>query len=361
MKKMYTLALAALWMAIASSSCKKDSSGEKGLNTASGELTFNAALQPFYVYTLAGNPDNNDQFNGDGKGDQAGFQNLSQLLAKDGYLYALDEYVIRKIKISDSTVTTFAGNLLGGDSRDGLKEQASFLQPTSIAMGPDGNIYVAEYFKVRKVSKEGMVTTIAGSTLGYQDGLAKTAKFGRLTGIGVCKDGSIYVFDNDIHQIRKISTSGVVSTFTSGGPSGTASRFWDFDSISINSKGKIYASGAGIYSVGPKGVVTTIQKAIQVVGSGLLAFDDATLLISTNNQIQKVSANGSVTPFAGVAFSRPFQRPAEGPADSVDLLTPTGFTIENNVLYFAVHPGTKGPDLPVAQGHVIQMMPLRAM
>jgi hypothetical protein len=71
------------------------------------------------LYTLAGNPESNDQR--DGKGDKAGFENLSQLIAKDGYLYALDQYEIRKIKFNDSPVTTFAGNILGGDSRNGLK------------------------------------------------------------------------------------------------------------------------------------------------------------------------------------------------------------------------------------------------
>jgi hypothetical protein len=62
--------------------------------------------------------------------------------------------------------------------------------------------------------------------------------------------------------------------------------------------------------LGSKGNLTAIKKGIQVFG--MLAMDDGTLLISANNQIQKVAANGIVIPFAGVASSIPFQRPAEG-------------------------------------------------
>lgn len=360
MKNIYTSTLAALCIMLALSGCEKDvplsSSENHGLNTPAYDLP-TGALKPHYVYTLAGNPDN---FNhNDGIRDQAGFMSIQQLLVKDGFLYALDSYIIRKIRISDGTVTTLAGDPLGGASRDGLKDLATFELPTSMAFGPDGNIYVAEYLKVRKVTMDGMVTTVAGTTFGYQDGPAKTAKFARLSSIGVCTDGTIFVFDNGINQIRRISPSGKVSTLTSGGPSGAGASNWSFSSISINEKSEIYVGGAGIYRLSDKGKLTAIKKTTSVIGNGILALNDGSLFVSTNNQIQKLSASGNLAPFAGLPETDSFNRPAEGPADSVDLLTPNGFAIENNILYFAAHPDFMGdPGFPSQQGHVIQMISL---
>ena len=366
MKRIDVLVLAAFIMVLTLSSCEKEGAAANHMNSANGKsagLAAQAVLQPNYVYTLAGNPDKFDQ--DDGKFDQAGFMSLDQMVADNGYLYGIDAYKIRKIRINDSTVTTLAGAAGGGGSIDGLGGQAAFLQPTGIALGPDGNLYVADFIHVRKVTKEGLVTTIAGSTYGNQDGPANTAKFSRLVAIAVCKDGAIYVIDvvgpfgKEDYQIRKITPSGMVSTLVKAGTNGSPPSSWGIDALAIAPNGTAYASGVGIFKVSSTGQVTTINNDIVANGHSLLALDDGTLFVSSQNQIKKVSATGSVSVFAGLAKMDNFGRPAEGPADSIDLHAPGGLTIYNNILYFSVHPSFYGdPGFPSQLGHVIQMISL---
>lgn len=362
MKKLNLFLIAAYTVTTLLSCEKETPAGNKpvqGSDVKSDNPSSLAELKPNYVYTLAGNPDKYNQE--DGIGDQAGFWSLSQLIADNGYLYALDQDIIRRIKISDRTVTTLAGNPLGGDSRDGFKGQAVFSLPSSLALGRDGNIYVAEYSRVRKVTKEGMVTTIAGSTRGHQDGPAKMAKFNRLISIAVCEDGAIYVIDDQggvdssEFQIRKISRAGVVSTLAKG-PSNKPSSFWNISSLSVLNK-TLYAAGTGIFRISSQGIVTTVKESVPVFGNSLLALNDGSFFIASNNQIKKVSAAGNVSVFAGIPLTDKYARPMEGPADSVDLLTPSGFTLYNNILYIAVHPHLAQIEAPsLQQGHVIQMI-----
>jgi len=341
-------------------SCGKEAAELASTNSDSRSASLISVedLEPNYVYTLAGTPDKYVQ--DDGVGDQASFIDLAQLVADDGYLYAVDSYVVRRIKISDRTVTTLAGDKLGGDHRDGVGKNATLRSPSSLALGPDGNIYVAELNQVSKVTKDGKVTTVAGSAAGYQDGPVKTAQFSRLTSIAVCEDGTIYVIDNQFYQtgkihIRKISTSGIVSTVASG-PTNAGSSSWDINSLSVL-HGTLYAGGTGIFKIGLKGQITTVKESVPVFYNSLLAQEDGSFFISSNNQIKKVSATGTVTPFAGLPVTDQYAKPTEGPADGVDLHEPSGITIYNKVLYICVHPHIAELESPYSQqGHVIQMI-----
>ncbi len=361
MKKMYVFMLAALSVSSTLLSCEKD---VPATNNAVQEFTNATAvtgLTPNYVYTLAGNSFYRNQNNG--IGDQAGFLEVSQMVADDGYIYALDPNLIRKIKISDRSVTTLAGSG-GGESVDGLGTQAVLRSPSGIALGPDGNLYVAEFSKIRKVTKEGRVTTVAGmDARGYRDGPAKTALFRRPTAIAVCEDGAIYVIDDQSGGldsdclIRKISRAGVVSTLTKG-PVGTLSSPWNIRSLAVMNK-TIYAAGTGIYRISSKGTVTLVKKDINVKNDSLLPLADGSFLIASDNQIKKVSSNGTVSVVAGVPVHDIYGAPTEGPADSVDLHDPLGIALYENVLYIGVHPnvGLPGSD-EIQQGSVIQMIAL---
>jgi DNA-binding beta-propeller fold protein YncE len=59
--------------------------------------------------------------------------------------------------------------------------------------------------RIRKISARGIVSTVAGSTAGYQDGDAASAKFNQPKGLGIDKQGNIYVADDHNNRIRKIS------------------------------------------------------------------------------------------------------------------------------------------------------------
>lgn len=154
MKKINVLSRAVLCIAVGLLSCAKEAPELTSVNSDGQSANFVSVtdLKPDYVYTLAGNPDKFTQE--DGVGDQATFINLAQLVADDGYLYAVDSYVIRKISLSNRRVTTLAGSKSGGFHRDGMGIDATLESPSSLALGPDGNIYVAELGQVSKITKE---------------------------------------------------------------------------------------------------------------------------------------------------------------------------------------------------------------
>ncbi|WP_411031835.1 IPT/TIG domain-containing protein [Spongiimicrobium sp. 3-5] len=163
-----------------------------------------------FVTTLAGSTEGYQ----DGKGSDAEFA-FPQDIALDtqGNVYVTDGYnnKIRKIT-PDGTVTTLAGGDLG--SADGLALSAQFFNPHGIALDANQNIYVADQgnHKIRKITPDGMVSTLAGSVEGYEDGVSGKAKFQDPSGIATDVLGNVYVSDELNFKVRKISPSGIVST-----------------------------------------------------------------------------------------------------------------------------------------------------
>ena len=122
--------------------------------------------------------------------------------------------MIRKIT-PDGEVTTLAGSGTGGSS-DGKGSEASFRQPNGLTVDQDGNVYVADTYnyKIRKITSDGVVTTVAGSGLrGSSDGTAAEASFYYPNNLCVDAFNYIYVSDTKNNLIRKISPDGNVTTF----------------------------------------------------------------------------------------------------------------------------------------------------
>lgn len=140
----------------------------------------------------------------DGNGDVAQFffpQGV--VIDKQGNLFVADQNRIRKIT-SAGVVSTFAGNESTGTA-DGQAGDASFIEIEDMVIDDDGNIYAADENRIRKISPAGVVSTIAGSTIGYQDGEGSSAKFNGAFGLGIDRQGTIYVADGNNNRIRKIS------------------------------------------------------------------------------------------------------------------------------------------------------------
>lgn len=164
------------------------------------------------VTTLAGST----QGFANGNGTAAQFGYLEQICIDAlGNLYVADagNSKIRKITPS-GTVTTVAGTTSG--YLDGVGTIAKFDYPNGICIDGNNNLYVAEYFshKIRKITPTGVVSTVAGSTWGFTNGQSTTAQFRYPTGIGRDTSGNLYVTDSGNNMIRKITLSGMVSTYT---------------------------------------------------------------------------------------------------------------------------------------------------
>jgi len=133
-----------------------------------------------------------------------------------------DSNRIRKIS-PDGNVTTLAGGSEGFG--DGVGLSALFNTPSALALGPGGNLFVADTGnnRIRKITPEGQVTTVAGDgTAGYVDGPVAKAQFNGPIGLAVSERGDIYVADTYNDVIRMITTEGEVTTIAGAGSPGYA-------------------------------------------------------------------------------------------------------------------------------------------
>jgi len=153
------------------------------------------------VSTIAGNGKSGFV---NGNADTAQFFNPGGVVIDTlGNLFVADMNRIRKITPS-GIVSTFVGSDAFG-FRDGVGDAAQFTDIIDLAMDEQGNIYASDENRIRKITPQREVSTIAGGMAGYEDGVGNTAKFNGPVGLGIDREGNIYVADDHNNRIRKIS------------------------------------------------------------------------------------------------------------------------------------------------------------
>ncbi len=159
-----------------------------------------------------------------------------------GEIYVADTFnhAIRRIS-RNGIVSTVAGTGLPGFA-NGSGRSASFNFPIGIALDGSGNIYVADSRNrmIRKISASGYVTTLAGNgAAGAANGVASSATFNNPSYVAVGPDGTVYV--TDYPAIRTITTAGIVSTLMVGsGPNSASSG-----AIAVDRSGTVFIRTAG--------------------------------------------------------------------------------------------------------------------
>ncbi|PKV50333.1 NHL repeat-containing protein [Aquimarina sp. MAR_2010_214] len=169
--------------------------------------------------------------------------------------------------------------------------------PTGVAVDGSGNVYVADFSNhvIRKITPSGVISTYAGSgTPGFADGNATTARFNFPFGVAVDAAGNVYVADRNNHRIRKITPAKVVTTVAGG------------------IQGYLDATGTGARFNHPQGVT--------VDGSGNIYVAD-----NQNHRIRKITPAGAVSTFAG---SQEGFADATGTGARFD--NPSGITVDTN-------------------------------
>jgi len=248
-----------------------------------------------------------------------------------GNVYVADagNNTIRKIS-PGGEVTTLAGTAGPGGLVDGTGSAARFYYPEGLAVDSAGNVYVADYSAIRKVSPDGVVTTLAGLPsagpfdswavlsgfgIGSTDGQGGQARFNQASAVAVDGAGNVYVADQSNHTIRKITPDGTVSTFagTAGVPGSTdgprdTALFDSPAGVALDAAGNLYVSDSRNFTIrriSPAGVVTTMAGLAGTLGAvdgigvsarfgvtGRLALDasgNVYVADSSNNTIRKGS------------------------------------------------------------------------
>jgi len=241
---------------------------------SSSEVASPMSTAPIQVHSLAGTG-----WSGflDGPSHNANFNLPTQLLqGPAGQLLIADAKNHRVRKLSkNGYVSTLAGTnppLVGQSFADGQGDQVLFNQPRGLALHPSGKIYLVDTdnHRVRIVSASGNVSTLIGTGVaGYLNGNPAVAQFQRPQGIAVNSQGVVYIADTDNHSIRKVSPTGIVSTLAGNGQSGF-----------VNGNG----SAARFHF--PTALIIDKQGSLYVTDT-------------YNHSIRKVSPSGDVTTLAG--------------------------------------------------------------
>ena len=253
------------------------------------------------ITTVAGTGERG--FGGDGGPATQALLNYPRDVAVDGAgnLYIADQgnNRIRKVDFSGEIITVVGTGERGFGGDGGPATQALLNFPHDVAVDGAGNLYIADWTnnRIRKVDSSGVITTIAGTgERGFSGdgGLAVQAQLRRPTGVATDSAGNLYIADEDNERVRKVDSAGVISTIAGSGERGSGGDGGPATEAQLN---------------GPVGVAAD--------SAGNLYIADR-----LNHRIRKVDSAGTITKFAGggeITFSGD-----GGPADKAQLRIPIG-------------------------------------
>ena|GEM_PF-1919213 len=293
----------------------------------------------------------------DGTGSGARFNNPSGVAVDaSGNVYVADQgnSTIRKVTAS-GVVTTLAGRVGTAGSADGTGSEARFQVPHGIAVDGSGNVYVTdECDRLRRVTPAGVVTTLtAGSACAHDDGPPGDVPLHSYGGVAVDGSGNVYVAGWAAHTIRKVTPSGVVTTVAGlagslGSANGTGSeaRFNFPSGVAADGSGNVYVADQynnTIRKVTSSGLVSTVAGvaggwgSADGTGSGARFNDPEGVAVDAsgnvyvadtrNHTVRKVTASGVVTTLAGLVGSL---GSADGTGSGARFSLPTGVAVDGS-------------------------------
>jgi RHS repeat-associated protein len=329
-----------------------------------------------YITTIGGSNAIGGTYSGNGgPAVLAGLKNPNGMVIgpASGNIYFADEgnNAVREV-LTNGIIITVAGRGSGGGS-DGLGDGGPATNaifggyPCSVAVDSLGDLFIADPTRnrIREVKTNGIIVSVAGNgTAGFSGdgGLATSAELNNPDGVAVDGQGNIYISDQNNNRIRKVDTSGNITTFAGNGSQGytgfgvaatNATFSWAITFLAVDIYGDLFIADSAnnvIREVNTNGIITTVtgNGTAGYSGNGGLAtnaelnspsgitvdlFGNLYICDPGNNVIREVNASGIITTVAGTGTSG--YSGDGGLAVNARLKTPNGLTSDTlGNLYF---------------------------
>jgi uncharacterized protein (TIGR03437 family) len=337
---------------------KLDSAGN--LYIAGGNYAYK--VTPAGVISIVAGNGSTTTFTGDGgPAKSAGFSGIYALAidsANNLYICDANNNRIRKVT-PDGIVRTYAGMNGHGFYGDGGPATSALLDfPRHVAVDNDGNVYVNDYNnnRVRKISADGAIITIAGSgvcCISPDGGLATNAFL--ITGpVTTDPSGNVYIYDFMTSRVRRVSPTGILQSyagdgkegFAGDGDSAAAARFSGVAGLGTDSLNNLYIADSNnerIRVVSSVGGVSTIAGRGHFAGdggpasaailhrpAGVVQTTDGTIYFTdrVNHRIRKIANDGTISTIAGTGD--PGFSGDGSPALQANLYFPDSLTIDSS-------------------------------
>ena len=265
---------------------------------------------------------------------------------------------IHKVDKKGTTSSVAGRGRYGFEGDGGLSTWAKLHKPRGIAVDGEGNLFVADTYnnRVRKVDRDGIITTVAGSGLsgfGGDGGPAAEAPLFWPIGLALDNEGNLYISDRGNNRIRRVDRDGIITTFAGngefefrgdGGLATEAALRWPLG-IAVDLQGNLFFADSynrRVRMVDTKGVIVTVvgmkdgasgdggpaTAAALVMPCDVTINDEGELFIADarDYRIRKVDRQGIISTIAGTG--RPRYGGDRGPALQATLCCPHDVTLD---------------------------------
>ncbi len=322
-------------------------------------LTVTALDAQNIIATVAGRP---KVFNLSGLTASAAIAPATVTISSSGDLYFSDAPSNTVLRFSGGTLTVVAGNGIEGFSGDGgPATMASLAKPLGLGLDSAGNLYIADSdnHRIRCVAPNGIITTVAGNGhggYGGDNGPAIAAMLAFPNDVKVDSQGDLLIVDTGNLRVREVTPTGTISTIAGngvqkfagdGGPAVSASFVFP-ENVAVDPAGNIYVSDtadSSIRRISPSGVISTFAgihqfgysgdggpatKAALTYPQGLQTDASGNLYIadSASNRIRVINSGGIISTLAGDGQAS-FNGDG-GPAAKAELADPASIAVDSS-------------------------------